>query len=318
MLVFVAQHHHAEHLTGQIAVLTPPGDLIVQQIGHPGAERRRLGTGVDHVLPVPGGHRAQSASAVDQRHGASEMAGQGRSRCPGRVPSTADLIHCVAHPLGGTREQSHLLEDDHRGDGEHAESGTGWVQHRIYFHQRSGPIGSHLGQLPSPCHRHHTSTSPGGLGGGLNDLRGVAAGRKGEHQGLLVHIRRGLVALHHHDGQGHERTRGYGQQVAGEPARAHAQHQHVGNFRPVGQPLQLVAPVQRVQHLLGQPVDRRPHAQRVHSLAHRLLRSPGSSHGVKVKGMDSDSALAISRSCSESSTVPASSISMLGMSSSTA
>ena len=87
-----------------------------------------------------------------------------------------------------------------------------------------------MGQLAAPGYRHNPPAGFGRLSRGLDDLRRVAAGRQSEHQGLLVYIRRGLIALHHHYGQGHERPGSHRQQVAGESARTHAQHQYVGDL----------------------------------------------------------------------------------------
>src|SRR5918995_3910552 len=67
VLEAVPQLHEREELTCDVAVLAPPADLVVVELGVGVPERRRLGVLVHVALPALRGDGTESAAAVEDR-----------------------------------------------------------------------------------------------------------------------------------------------------------------------------------------------------------------------------------------------------------
>ena len=321
MLEVVAQTDERDGLPREVAVLAPPGDLVMAELGLGVPERRDLGVLVHLRLPPLGGHSAHRATAVDQRDGPADVAGQvgddAALQC--RAVAAGELVAArdeaadgLVDPAPGAGKQPDLLEHDQRRDGEGAYARAGLGDVVGHADHRGAPCLAEAGQLAAAADDDDVGSLDGRLTGGLDRLLGVARERDRKDQRAFADERRQLVGLGDDHGNGHERSGDGRDDVARDAAAAHTEHDDGVDVVDRGQPLQADGPLGRRRHLLGQRQRGRQHALGVGDLGPVDRHADDSG---KVGLMPSASALAIRRWCSSSETVSASSMSMMGMSS---
>ena len=125
MLEAVPQLDEREDLTGHVAVLAPPADLVVVELGVRVPERRRLRVLVDVALPALRRDRTERAAAVDQRDRAADPAGDlargvrrafdlGRARVAAATASCSCASTSSACASGSRPMQNSVHEDGAR------------------------------------------------------------------------------------------------------------------------------------------------------------------------------------------------------------
>ena len=318
MLVVVAQVHEGEHLAGHVAVLAPAATSLWHSSGTRLAERRRLGVLVDLAFQRMRGHRPERPAAVDDRHRAPDAPGErlgGVVRSRELVAPTLELVDGGAASSPRARGTARSARARAAAAPRARRCRRGASGCRRDAEHRAAPLLREARPARRPRHTATTcAPSAARLGRGLDGLLGVARERDREDQRALPDEAGQLVVL--------RRRRSARARTARRRRPARRRRCRCRPCRERPRARRVRGRAARRCRLLDRERPRRPPARAARGLPRTCRASrarqldPG--HWVNVGSRPSASALAISRSCSASLTVSASSISMIGMSSRTA
>src|SRR5215211_5586479 len=276
VLEVVPQLHEREDLTRHVAVLAPPADLVVVELGVGIPERRRLCVLVHVALPALRGDGPEGAAAVEDRDRRPDPPRDLARWIGGRVDVSAallapgrELAPRRVEPLPRAGKEAHPLEHHEQRRQERADRGAREVPGRT----------GHVYRAPLPRQGFQLSASTDGdeararverAGGHPQGLVGVARVRDCESERARSDETRRADLLEHDHGYGERRIGDGGEHVAGDPRTAHAEHDDVvdvGRRRKVDRIERLSRAPMGLGELLGESADR---VEKPHRVRHAL------------------------------------------------
>ena len=263
-LVVVAEQDERQDLAGDVAVLAPAGDLAVDHVGQLAGPGRGLGALVELRLPAGGGHAAERAAAVDDRHGAGQAAGQvdGQVVVGGQlVAPGAELVDGGGDPVPGAGEEAERVEglEDRARPGRRC--GRGWAPASSAAGRKT--VGASCESARAPRRPPLVTAKSRPPASTQVVAAATVSGESPEAEMATTRVEAstndgGSKPLWTTSGHRHERPGDRGEQVADPAGGTGAEHEDVGDVVVAGQRPGDAEAARRGRQLLGQAEDRLP------------------------------------------------------------